>query len=173
MRLFISYIAFFAVVMLSCNNKANQQYIVQINNLSMQLENAANIYSAVDSMGILEIRSKVKDNCSRIDHIDDSSFKRLNISYCNISKSIKQILKLDAQLKKNILISKTQINDLLYDANNNIVDTILLMQYIEDEKEIVSVLIDRMNYNYERVMVESTRYDSLNPLIEKLINLKK
>jgi len=45
----------------------------------------------------------------------------------------------------------------------------LLVHYIADEKKKINRIIDRINYNYERVIAETRKYDSLNPLIKNLI----
>jgi len=170
MRLFISYISLFSIILLSCNTIDNKKYISSIDSLSVQLEGAADVYSAVDSLTLAEIRKKVKNNCDLVDYTDDTSFKKLIIPYSQISKVIKQILKMDTQIKKELQLSRDQISDLLHDVNDNLIDTTLLVQYIEDERNAVNILIGRMNNNQQRVVFETARYDSLNPIIDKLIN---
>lgn len=170
MRLFIFHIALLIVVLTSCSSNSNERYITQINQLSEQLEDAASIYYSIDSIGIVNIRKRVKNNSSKLKYIDDSTFNKVAVQYGNIVKSIKQILKMDVNLKKEYQISSTQISDLLHDANNNIIDTTLLIQYIEEEKKAIEKLINHMNYNYERIIIETNKYDSLNPLIENYLN---
>jgi negative regulator of sigma E activity len=133
------------------------------------LENAAKNYSDMDSLAIVEIREEILDNCSKIDYRDDNLHNKIIIHYTKINSSIEQILKIDFQLKKDIVKSRTQINNLLYDVNNDLIDTSLLVHYIADEKKKINRIIDRINYNYERVIAETRKYDSLNPLIKNLI----
>lgn len=158
-----------AIIALSCSNYSNQQYISSIDSLSTKLENAAKNYSDMDSLAIVEIREEIVDNCSKIDYRDDNLHNKIIIHYTKISSSIEQILKIDFQLKKDIVKSRTQINNLLYDVNNDLIDTSLLVHYIADEKKKINRIIDRINYNYERVIAETRKYDSLNPLIKNLI----
>ncbi|NQU33699.1 MAG: hypothetical protein HQ521_10730 [Bacteroidetes bacterium] len=83
---------------------------------------------------------------------------------------MKRILKMDLQLKKEIEISRTQISNLLYDVNDNLVDTTFLKEYIKEEKRIVLILVNRINHNLEIIRAETNRYDSLNPIIENYLN---
>lgn len=170
MKLLITYISVLSIVLISCNNIHNQKFIVQIDSLSLQLENAIEDYSAIDSATLAKIRENVVMNCNSIDYKVDSNFNKLIIPYSQISKSIKQILKMDFYIKTELQKSRTQINDLLHDADKNLIDTILLLQYIEDEKKAVNIIIERMNFNHLRMISETNRYDSLNPFIVELIN---
>ncbi len=169
MRLLISIITLLAIVLFSCNNNNNRDYKLQIDSLNLQLENAIDNYSLIDSATIAGIRENVNRNCDNIEYTDDTNFSKIFIPYSQISKSLKQVLKMNIYLRNEIQNSRLQINNLLHDANNNLVDTTLLIQYIEDEKKAVNILIDRINFFHLRVISETNRYDSLNPLIEKLI----
>lgn len=170
MRLTIIYISILSFLLISCNNTHNHKFLVQIDSLDLHLENAIKEYSIIDSTTLAKIRENVITNCNRIDYKVDSSFNKLIIPYSQINKSIKQILKMDFYINTEIQKSRIQISDLHHDADKNLIDTNLLLQYIEDEKKAVNILIERMNYNYLRVISETNRYDSLNPLIEKQIN---
>ena len=170
MRLLISYIILLATIMLSCSNNSNKQYILSIDSLSTTLENTVIKQLKIDSFAIVEIRKEVEDNCSNINYKNDNLNNKVIIQYNQIVSSLDQILRMNIQLKKDIANSRTQINNLLYDIKNNLVDTTLLAKYIKDEKITVNSIVDRMNYNYERVMAETSRYDSLNPLIENIIH---
>ncbi len=170
MKLLISYISVLSIVLISCNNIHNQKFIIRIDSLSLQLENAIEEYSVIDSITLAKIRENVIMNCNRIDYEVDSSFNKLIIPYSQINKSIKQILKMDFYIKTELHKSRTQIDNLFHDADNNIIDTNFLVRYIEEEKIAVNIIIERMNFNRLRGLSETKRYDSLNPLIEKLIN---
>jgi len=169
MRSLIGYAILIVIILFSCNNKSNQQYILSVDNLATKLENAAKNYSTIDSIALVEISEKVKYNCSEIDYQSEDINNRVIITYGQINKAIEQIFKTDIQIKKDLKIRARQINDLLYDINNNLMDTGLIKPAIKNEKESIKNIIDRMNYNYERVISEKNTYDSLNPLIEKLI----
>ena len=170
MRLLINYIGILTILLMSCNNTNNQKFILRIDSLNMQLETAVEEYSIIDSTTLANIRKDVSSNCNKIDYKVDSSFNKLIIPYSQINKSIKQILKMDFYIKTELQKSRIQINTLLHDADRSLIDTTLLMQYIEDEKKAVNILIERMNFNHLRMMSETKRYDSLNPLIEEFIN---
>ncbi len=168
MRSLIGYTTLVVIILFSCNNKSNQQYILSVDRLAIKLENAAKNYSTIDSLTLVEISKKVKFNCSKIDYQNENKHNII-IPYSKINKAIEQIFKTDIQIKKDLVICTSQINDLLYDINNNLMDTSLIKPAIKNEKESINMIIDRMNYNYERVISETSTYDSLNPLIEKLI----
>ncbi|HJN05186.1 MAG TPA: hypothetical protein QF480_01090 [Bacteroidales bacterium] len=170
MRSLIIYIAFLTTMLISCNYHSNQEYTTRIDSLSSQLEKAVEGYSVIDSATIAEIRENVNSNCNSIDFEVDSNFNKLIIPYSQISKSIKQILKMDFHIKKEIQNSRAQISNLLHDVKNNHIDTTLLIKYIEEEKKAVNIIINRMKFNRLRVISETKRYDSLNPLIVERIN---
>ncbi len=169
MRLLHRYIPVLTIVLFSCNNLSNQQYINSIDSLNLRLENATEDYPNIDSIAFAKIRKVVATNCKTTDYKDDSNYSNLFIPYSQINKSIKHILKMDFQIRKELLKSNEQIDNLLHDVNNNLVDTKLLVKYIEDEEKAVNELINRMDFNHQRMISETNRYDSLNPLIEKLI----
>lgn len=170
MRLLLRYIPVLILVLFSCNNVRNQQYISSIDSLNLRLENATENYPKIDSISFAKIRENVTKNCKAIDYKDDSNYRKLFIPYSQINKSIKHILKMDFQIRKELLNSNEQIDNLLYDVNNNLIDAKLLVKYIEDEEKYVNELIGRMDFNTQRLIAETNKYDSLNPLIEKLIN---
>lgn len=157
------------MVMLSCSNN-NNHYILSVDSLSTTLENTTIKQLKIDSFAIIKIRKKVEENCSNINYKNDNINNKIIIQYSHIASSLDQILRMDFQLKKDIAKSKTQLNDLIYDIENNLVDTSLLQNYISEEKMTINSIVNRMNYNYERVMIETTKYDSLNPLIENIIH---
>lgn len=158
------------MVTLSCSNNSDHHYIHSIDSLSTTLENTTIVQLKIDSFAIIKIRKKVEENCSEINYKNDNINNKIIIQYSHIASSLDQILRMDLQLKKDIAKSKTQLNDLLYDIKNNLIDTTLLQDYINKEKITVNSIVNRMNYNYERVMVETNKYDSLNPLIENIIH---
>ena len=152
MRLLINYISILAIVLISCNNFSNQKFIVQIDSLNLQLENAIEEYSVIDSTTLAKIRENVNMNCNSIDYKVDSRLNKLIIPYSQINKSIKQILKMDFYIKTELQKSRTQIDDLFHDADNNLIDTNFLARYIEEEKIAVNIIIERINFNRLRVI---------------------
>ncbi|NQU34699.1 MAG: hypothetical protein HQ521_15830 [Bacteroidetes bacterium] len=170
MKLGASILSFMILVLFSCNNINNEYYISQIDSINTQLNEAAVGYSNVDSITIANIRKRVKTNCKRVRSLEDTVINKIFIPYSQIDKSMKQILRMDYQIKKNIKISRTQISDLLHDVNHSIIDTIVLKEYIKEEKKIVLTIAERMKYNQQRIMEETNRFDSLNPLIEQYFN---
>jgi len=169
MRSLIGYATLVVIILFSCNNKSNRQYILSIDSLTAKLENAVKNYSTIDSLALVEISEKVKYNCSKIDYQNENINNRVIIPYSRINKAIKIIFKTDIQIKRDLAICKMQINNLLYDINNNLMDTSLIKPSVKNEKKSVNTIVDKMNYNYERVISETSTYDSLNPIIEKLI----
>jgi len=88
----------------------------------------------MDSLAIVEIREEIVDNCSKIDYRDDNLHNKIIIHYTKISSSIEQNSENRFPIKKDIVKSRTQINNLLYDVNNDLIDTSLLVHYIADRK---------------------------------------
>jgi len=170
MKLGASILSFMILVLFSCNNINNEYYISQIDSLNTQLNEAVIGYSNYDSIAITNIRKNVKNNCKKFSIQEDTVINKIFIHYSQIDKSMKRILKMDLQLKKEIEISRTQISNLLYDVNDNLVDTTFLKEYIKEEKRIVLILVNRINHNLEIIRAETNRYDSLNPIIENYLN---
>lgn len=153
----------------SCENNSNPQIVKQIDQISDQLEDALAAYNKIDSIEVSNIRRKVKSNCLRIVDSKDPIVTTTFIPYSHIDKSMKQIMRMDGRIKKEVNISKSQLKDLRYDAKNDNVDKELLEIYFAEEKDIILKLIDRMEYNTQQVILETTRYDSLNPIIENYL----
>jgi hypothetical protein len=172
MRLLLMYIPLLTLVLFSCNNVRNQQYISRIDSLDLQLENATAIYPEIDSTAFVKIRTNVAVNCKTIDFKDDSNYSKLFIPYSQINKSLKHMLKMDFQIRREILKANEQIDNLLHDVNKNLINTKVLVEYIEEEEKAVNELINKMNFNNQLMIAETKKYDSLNPIIENLIKKK-
>ena len=164
------YISFILILVLtSCNKTNNQYYVDQIDNIEFQLVNALDSYSTIDSIPIIEIRKNIKTSCNRLTDLKDTIISSTFIPYSQIDKSMKQILRMDTRIKKELKTSRKQISNLLYDAKNNLIDTVLLSQYIEEEKRILLLVVDRMKFNTDKVRTELIRYDSLNQIINQYL----
>ena len=164
------YISFILILVLSsCKETNNQYYVNQIDSLEFKLVNALDSYSTIDSIPIVEIRKNIKATCNRLTNLKDTIISSTFIPYSQLDKSMKQILRMDTRIKKELKTSSEQISNLLYDAKNNLIDTVLLSQYIEEEKRILLLVTDRMKYNTDRIKTELIRYDSLNQVINQYL----
>ncbi len=153
----------------ACNSNKNGEIVAQIDSLNTIFDEAIDGYNKVDSTTVSHIRKKVKSNCLMIKDQNDPIVTATFIPYSHIDKTMKQILKMDARIKKESRLAKSQLENLHFDAEEGLIDPKLLETYFAEEKEIVMTLIDRMDYNTQQIIVEFNRFDSLNPIIENYL----
>jgi hypothetical protein len=170
MRILTVILTLFVLIQYSCSNSNNDKLLLYLDNLRIQLNEAEMRYSNFDSTTISNIRNSVKTTCKRIRNADDTLVNSTIIPYSHIDKSIKQILRMDVRIKMDIKKSRVQIDDLYHDLENNLVDSIPLLMYIDDETNAVMAVIEKMEYNFQRSLSEVQEYDSLHPIIENQLN---
>ncbi len=169
MRISVFVILFSLFALISCNNSNNEKYLAELDELLVQLKNAEKEYSNFDSAAISNIRKQVKTTCKRVRNPYDSLLNETIIPYSHIDKSIKQILRMDVRIRKDIVKSRSQIKDLYHDIENNLVDSIPLIMYMDDETRAVEMIIEKMEYNILKSLHETKKFDSLHPIVENLL----
>lgn len=163
---------FVGLILLSgCGNNNNKEYLIKIDNLINELDIALEQYNKVDSITVSEIRKTVSTNCSAVKKDENPDVMTTFIYYSHIDKSMKQILRLDARIRNESETSKKQLEDLYHDASKNLINKQALQMHYSEEENIVKTLIERMEYNTGKILTETQRFDSLNPIIES--HLKK
>jgi len=160
------------ILISSCGNNHNKYYLERIDSLRFQLDVAIAEYNKVDTLVVTEIRNRVKTNCKSVRSDESPEVMSTFINYSHIDKSMKQILKMDKRIKIETALAKTQLDDLYHDASKDLMKEQDLKNNFREEKRIVQILIDRMEYNTSHVAVEIHRFDSLNPIIEQHIILR-
>jgi len=157
------------ILITSCDNNHNKYYLERIDSVRYELDEALAGYNKFDSVRVTEIRNQVKTNCKSVRSDESEDVMSTFIHYSHIDKSMKQILKMDKRIKIETALAKTQLEDLYHDASKDLMEKEHLKINFREEKRIVQLLIDRMEYNTAHAAVESHRFDSLNPIIEQHI----
>ncbi len=160
---------FLLTFVFSCNSNKNVELVGSMDSLNVIFDEAIAKYNKVDSLTVSNIRKKVKSNCLMIKDQNDPIVTSTFIPYSHIDKTLKQILKMDAIIKKESRTSKNQLENLHFDAKEGLIEPELLETYYTEEKEIIMTLIHRMDYNTQQVIIEFNRFDSLNPIIENYL----
>ncbi len=166
MKPFTISVIFVLFVFISCTNSNNKFFVEQINSLEVGLNNAYSNYNKFDSLEVSLIRNKVKINCRMVSVDDSAIISKTLITYGHIDKSMKQIIRMNHRIMEDYSFSKSQLEDLKYDISNDHISDTIFKQYFEEEKKIVMSIIERMEYNTSRIITETNRFDSLNPIIE-------
>ena len=156
------------VFLFSCTNH-NSEYVEQLDELNIQLDNAIANYNNIDSALIADIRTTVKSNCNKIANPKDTIVNSIFIPYSHIDKSMKQILRMDVRLRKEAIKSKAQLETLHHDLKKNLIKENFISNYFTEEKRMVVTLMERMDFNSRQMALETHRFDSLNIIIENYL----
>mgnify|MGYP003979741061 FL=1 len=90
--------------------------------------------------------------------------------YSHLDKSFKQIIRMDKIIRMDYRKTISQLHDLYIDAERNIIDGRGLKNYFDEEKRITESIIQRMQFNSQRLESEITKFDSLNTIIVNQLN---
>ena len=163
MRLLIGIVGLF-IMCVSCAEH-NSAYLNQISNLQHRLETANQAYDKIDSLKISTVRKTVKSNSILATELGNKNLEKTLIPYSHINKTLKQILRMDKVIRDDYSRSISQLDALYHDVENNIIKEEVFKNYLHEEKMIAESIIERMEFNTQRVTNELQKFDSLNPII--------
>ena len=168
---FLFHIIVIGLIMISysCNNP-NSEILIEINRQINRLKIERLEYANVDSLKIATIRKTIKSNYYKIGDLAKDSIKSIAMPYSHLDKSFKQIIRMDKIIRLDYRKTISQLHDLYIDAEKNIIDGRGLKNYFDEEKRITESIIQRMQFNSQRLESEITKFDSLNTIIVNHLN---
>jgi hypothetical protein len=159
------------LVFASCSpGKERLAYINKIDSLSAVLAIDAKAFQSIDTALIFSKIKKIDKQLSIFDSIDSVSLIPEKSNYSELRNSFNLFLKESPQIIEEAQTCKNQLDNLKFDAENNLVNVEKLKQYYNQESNALTLLQDKMGLFQKKINLQLNNYELLNPKIEYLLD---
>jgi hypothetical protein len=159
------------LVFASCSpDKERLAYINKIDSLLVVLANDDSTFQSIDTTLISFKIKNMESQLAVFNLIDSLSQIPEHANYSELRHSLRLFLKESPQIVEEAKTCKSQLDNLKFDAENNLVNDEKLKQYFWQESKALSDLQNKMDLFNKKINLQSKNYDLLNPKIELLLD---
>ncbi len=169
-------IAIVSALSISCSNETNV-HLQQINTLEKQVDSLLDVYNTIDFDHFKEMTTELSINVEFIKH----NHSELDMQSREVSKYIgnygalfkaltRTFKKGGSTIISEIEASKTQLENLKYDIKKELISQEEdIKKYVNSEKEIVELLVIKMNLIHNEFDRHEKEYDLLKDPVTEII----
>jgi hypothetical protein len=155
----------------SCTpGKERIAYIAKIDSLSAVLAKDNKAFQSIDTALIFSKIKKIDKQLAVFDSIDSVSLISEKGNYSELRNSFNLFLEENPQIIEEAQTCKNQLDNLKFDAENNLVNVEKLKQYYNQESNALTLLQDKMGLFQKKINLQLNNYELLNPKIEYLLD---
>lgn len=169
-----------AVLSTACERTHFTEEIATIDSLLVKLDSVDMMHRKIDTSGFTELGRNFSENLAYLQQAytesEDTIPKNVGMllaDYRSLKKPAKGFIDKYQRLGEEIEFSKAQLADLKHDAQNNLLDSILVSEMLDDERQAAA----KVESSVEELKMSSTfsmaKNAELEPRIDSLIQVLK
>lgn len=163
--------------MVSCGPHISKEKMAQIDKLSMQLDSVDQRVHAIDSARAMNAASIYEQNLAYMQYDLKDTLPREEAffvdTYYRLRKGFRQYSASYNQISNEIRITKQQLEDLRFDAENGLLEEKHFDDYIALETENVHKVSSAANDMMSKIELVLPLYEKKNPRIDSLLLIYK
>lgn len=159
------------LVFASCSpGKERIAYIAKIDSLSTILEKDAKAFQSIDTALIFSNIKNIYEQLAVFDSIDSALTIPEKGKYLELRNSFILFLEESPQIINEANTCKSQLDNLKFDAENNLVNDEKLKQYYNQESNALTDLQDKMGLFQKKINLQLNNYELLNTKIGLILD---
>lgn len=158
------------ITMISCQSEGDKYRVSQIDTISYRMEEMARVYLEIDTTKINNSYNTILHNIDKLNRLSEPGNKKLLIDYGSLKKGFKDFIKNRPLTKEELEVCRKQIKDLKDDASNSFYTDDEFELYLKHEANASQNLRVQMSYYHTRINSQQSKFEKLNPRIERLID---
>ncbi len=159
------------------NGDAYKMEVGGLDSLQVQLDKAEQAFLSLDSSRASQTLSEVNKKLGRLNELITDTLSReeaqLLSSYRGIKKPLKEFTQKYSGTKKEITVTRKQLQDLRHDLSKGIMKKEDADFHFKKETGLATLLINSLKLSSDAVPVFLERFDLLNPKIDSLVQVKE
>jgi len=156
--------------MISCQTVTDKYRVSQIDSISYRMEEMARVYLEIDTVKIKNSYQTILINIDKLNKLPESNNKKLLMDYGTLKKGFKEFIKSTDVTLGELNICRKQITDLRDDAGKGLYSDDEFELYLKHEADASQNLRVQMSYYHSRIDSQMSKFENLNPSIERLID---
>lgn len=158
------------LTMISCQSDTDKYRVSQIDTVSYRMEEMAKVYFEIDTAKINSSYQSILINIDKLNRLPESNNKNLLMDYGTLKKGFKEFIKSNTATLDELDVCRKQIKDLRDDTANGLYSDDEFELYFNHEANASQNLRVQMSYYHSRIASQMSKFESLNPGIERLID---
>ena len=160
------------LILSACTGNHQSEKLETIDSLNMVMDEAELIFDEIniDSLGM--ILSVFKDKSEEIKKYYSKESEegwKVITRYTDLKKPLRNVVEYYDDIKEELQYSRQQLDSLAYDLKNNVITGELATKYLYEEEKAVGTLHKIISNNLITSKVIMHDFDSLNTLVEEII----
>lgn len=156
--------------MISCQSETDKYRVSQIDTISYRMEEMARVYLEIDTAKINDSYNTILYNIDKLNSLSEPDNRKLLIDYGSLKKGFKDFIKNRPLTIEELEVCRKQIEDLKNDASNSFYTDDEFKLYLKHEANASQSLRVQMSYYHTRINSQQSKFENLNPRIERLID---